>query len=77
MERKLTRKVAELEAKVEELDENKTKLEQAMALPENFNDLDKMAKLQAQLETLTTQLAQAETAWENSSLELENFKSEN
>lgn len=48
-----------------------------MALPENFNDLDKMAKLQAQLETLTTQLAQAETAWENSSLELENFKSEN
>lgn len=77
MERKLTRKVAELEAKVEKLDENKTKLEQAMALPENFNDLDKMAKLQAQLETLTTQLAKAETAWENSSLELENFKSEN
>lgn len=74
---KLTRKVAELEAKVEELDENKTELEQAMALPENFNDLDKMAKLQAQLETITAQLAQAETDWENSSMELENFNSEN
>lgn len=73
MERKLTRQVAENEAKVEELDKKKSEVEKAMTEPENFNDLNKMDKLQQQLEELTASLAKAEEAWENSSLELEEF----
>lgn len=72
-ERKLTRKVAELEAKVEKLDAAKTELETQMAQPENFNDLDKMAELQQQLEETSQQLALTEEEWENSSMELEEF----
>lgn len=74
-ERKLTRKVAELEAKVEKLDAAKTELETQMAQPENFNDLDKMAELQQQLEETSQQLALTEEEWENSSMELEEFLS--
>lgn len=74
-ERKLTRKVAELEAKVEKLDTAKTELETQMAQPENFNDLDKMAELQQQLEETSQQLALTEEEWENSSMELEEFLS--
>ena len=74
-ERKLTRKVAELEAKVEKLDAAKTELETQMAQPENFNDLDKMAELQQKLEETSQQLALTEEEWENSSMELEEFLS--
>ena len=45
-----------------------------MALPENFNDLTKMADLQKQLEEVTADLTEAETAWEELSLQLEEFQ---
>ncbi|SEM71991.1 ATP-binding cassette, subfamily F, member 3 [Ligilactobacillus sp. WC1T17] len=73
-ERKLTRQVAEAESKYENLDQQKSDLENQMALPENFNDLTKMADLQKQLEEVTADLTEAETAWEELSLQLEEFQ---
>ena len=72
-ERRLRRNVATLEQQVTDLDAKKEDLETQMALPENFNDLEKMATLQKELEETTTALEEAEIAWEESSLALEEF----
>lgn len=72
-ERKLQRAVDSFEKEVEKLDTQKSNLEVEMAQPEVATDLGKLTDLQKQLDELTTKLAQAEEAWENASLELEEF----
>ena len=44
-----------------------------MAAPENYNDLEKMSELQANLKEISEKLAEAEENWEQASMELEEF----
>lgn len=71
--RKLSRQVDALEEQLAQLETEKSQIETAMSAPENFNDVAKLADLQAQLTTVTTTLAQTEDDWTEKSLALENF----
>lgn len=71
--RKLMRLVEQLEQQMEDLDQQKQALEHEMSQPDLFNDVAKLTELQTKLEQLTAQLAQVESEWEKSSLELEEF----
>lgn len=72
-ERRLKRSVEEFEQLVEKLDAQKNDLENQMASPENYNDLEKMGELQAKLQEISKKLAEAEENWEQASMELEEF----
>lgn len=72
-ERRLKRSVEEFEQLVEKLDAQKNDLENQMAAPENYNDLEKMSELQANLKEISEKLAEAEENWEQASMELEEF----
>lgn len=72
-ERRLKRSVEEFEQLVEKLDAQKNDLENQMAAPENYNDLEKMSELQAKLQEISKKLAEAEENWEQASMELEEF----
>lgn len=72
-ERRLKRSVEEFEQLVEKLDAQKNDLENQMSSPENYNDLEKMGKLQAKLQEISKKLAEAEENWEQASMELEEF----
>ena len=74
-ERKLKRSVEEFEQLVEKLDVQKNDLENQMAAPENYNDLEKMSELQAKLKEISEKLDEAEENWEQASMELEEFLS--
>lgn len=72
-QRKLQREVDKLENQVEQLEEQKNDIENQMTLPENFNDVEKMQKLQSQLEKITQDLNQTESDWETKLEELDTF----
>lgn len=72
-ERRLKRSVEEFEQLVEKLDAQKNDLENQMSSPENYNDLEKMSELQANLKEISEKLAEAEENWEQASMELEEF----
>lgn len=72
-ERRLKRSVEEFEQLVEKLDAQKNDLENQMSAPENYNDLEKMSELQANLKEISEKLAEAEENWEQASMELEEF----
>ena len=72
-ERKLRRSVEEFEKLVEKLDVQKNDLENQMAAPENYNDLEKMGELQAKLQEISEKLDEAEENWEQASMDLEEF----
>ncbi len=72
-ERRLKRSVEEFEQLVEKLDAQKNDLENQMSSPENYNDLEKMGELQANLKEISEKLAEAEENWEQASMELEEF----
>nr|WP_238331689.1 ABC-F family ATP-binding cassette domain-containing protein [Fructilactobacillus sanfranciscensis] len=71
--RKLTRLIDELETKLTKIDDQKSEIEQAMTLPENYNDNEKSQALQTQLDEVTKAQTAAETKWENASLKLEEY----
>ena len=72
-QRKLQREIDKLENQVEQLEEQKNDIENQMTLPENFNDVEKMQKLQSQLEKITQDLNQTESDWETKLEELDTF----
>ncbi len=72
-ERRLRRSVEEFEQLVERLDAQKNDLENQMAAPENYNDLEKMGELQAKFQEISEKLDEAEENWEQASMELEEF----
>lgn len=72
-ERRLKRSVEEFEQLIEKLDAQKNDLENQMSSPENYNDLEKMSELQANLKEISEKLAEAEENWEQASMELEEF----
>ncbi|SJZ69876.1 ABC-F family ATP-binding cassette domain-containing protein [Fructilactobacillus lindneri] len=69
--RKLKRNIADLETQLNQIEIDKKELEKQMTLPENYNDRTKSQDLQTQLEKINHQQEQAETAWENANLKLE------
>jgi len=71
--RKLSRQVDALETKLGDLETQKSTIETAMSSPENFNDAEKLADLQAQLTAVTTDLDATEEEWTEKSLSLEDF----
>ena len=71
--RKLSRQVQALEDQLGDLEKEKTQIEETMSQPESFNDADKLADLQQQLDVVTTKLDQTEDDWTNKSLALEDF----
>jgi len=71
--RKLSRQVDALEAKLGDLEQQKTVIETDMSSPDNFNDAEKLADLQAQLTAVTTDLDATEEEWTEKSLALEDF----
>ncbi|WP_143462935.1 ABC-F family ATP-binding cassette domain-containing protein [Levilactobacillus enshiensis] len=72
--RKLSRQVDALETKLGDLETQKSTIETAMSSPENFNDAGKLADLQAQLTTVTSDLDATEEEWTEKSLALEDFE---
>jgi ATP-binding cassette subfamily F protein 3 len=71
--RKLARQVDQLEAQLDQLSQSKEQIETKMTQPEIFNDMDKLQKLQQQLETINEQIKATETDWEEKSLQLEDL----
>lgn len=72
-ERKLKRELARSEELVEQLDEQKTSLEEQMSQPEVYEDQAKALAMQEQLDQLTKQLDEAEQAWEAADAALSAF----
>ena len=73
-QRKLEREVAKLEAQMESLDQQVADLQEQMTAPDVLSDYVKMQALQTQLDALNEQASAAEDAWEQASLELEDFE---
>ncbi|WP_268912805.1 ribosomal protection-like ABC-F family protein [Lentilactobacillus sp. SPB1-3] len=71
--RKLTREVAALEEQLDTLTIQKDDVESQMTLPENFNDVQKSADLQNQLNNINEQIENTEELWESKSMELEDL----
>lgn len=69
--RKLERQVNQAEEEMMKFSDQKDSIEQAMTLPENFNDLEKMQALQSELDQAKKLLNEAEETWTELSLELE------
>ncbi|CAJ1225933.1 ABC-F family ATP-binding cassette domain-containing protein [Lactiplantibacillus xiangfangensis] len=71
--RKLERSVAALEAKMNDLEQQATVIQEEMAQPENFSDSGKLGDLQKQLDAVNAEQAQAETDWTEQAEALENM----
>lgn len=71
--RRLERNVASLENTMAELEEKNQAVQLEMTQPENLNDFQKLAELQAQLENIQVQQQTAENDWLAASEKLENF----
>lgn len=76
-QRKLSRAVESLEQRLTELSDEQTELETQMTKPETFNDPQKMNTLQNQLTTVTAEIEQVETDWEENSMALEELNESN
>jgi ATP-binding cassette subfamily F protein 3 len=73
-QRKLEREVAKLEEQMESLDQQVSDLQEQMTAPDVLSDYVKMGELQTQLDALNQKASEAEDAWEQASLELEEFE---
>lgn len=73
-QRKLEREVAKLEEQMENLDQQVSDLQEQMTAPEVLSDYVKMGELQTQLDALNQKASEAEDAWEQASLELDEFE---
>ena len=71
--RKLERSVESLEAKMNDLEQQATVIQEEMAQPENFSDSGKLGDLQKQLDAVNAEQAQAETDWTEQAEALENM----
>ncbi|WP_187117465.1 ABC-F family ATP-binding cassette domain-containing protein [Lentilactobacillus hilgardii] len=72
--RKLNREVTDLESQLDELSKSKNNIENQMAQPEVFNDLDKASDLQKKLEMVDQEIKETESKWEQKSLQLEDIE---
>jgi len=61
----LARQLKEVEAKIETLEQQKSKLEEEMAKPEIYSDFEKLRDLQNDFKMNNTALEQANNEWEN------------
>ena len=69
--KKIEKEIAELEAKIEEIETQKVEVELKLALPEIFNDSEKLAQTNKRYEKIKYNLDQANQKWEAKMLELE------
>lgn len=72
--RKVQREVEKLEQQIDDLAKQAEQIQTAMAAPEALSDYVKMQKLQAQLDENQKASQQAEDAWEEASLKLEDMQ---
>ncbi len=72
--RKVQREVEKLEQQIDDLAKQAEQIQTAMAAPEALSDYVKMQKLQAQLDEKQKASQQAEDAWEEASLKLEDMQ---
>ncbi|MCI1986490.1 MAG: ABC-F family ATP-binding cassette domain-containing protein [Lactobacillus sp.] len=72
-QRKLERTVSQLEAKMETLAQQTTAVQEQMTAPDVLSDYVKMQALQEQLDALAAQTQTTEDAWEEASLQLEDY----
>lgn len=61
---RLKKELSKVETELEKLEAEKVKLEAEMADPENFNDADKLAKINESYEANDTSLKEKDQAWE-------------
>lgn len=72
--RKLKREINQLETQLEKLEQQATVIQQQMAAPANYSDPEKIKDLQAKLTENSSQQKQAEQAWENKSIALDELQ---
>ncbi len=74
--RKLQREVADLETKLQTLEQQATAIQKQMTAPDVLTDYVKMQKLQTKLDAVQQETKTTEDAWEEKSIQLETMQNE-
>jgi ATP-binding cassette subfamily F protein 3 len=74
--KKLRSEISDVEAKIARLEEERTQLEGALALPETYSDAEKSRSTQKRLGEIEKSLAEHYTRWERVAAEIESVEAE-